>query len=210
MSCKHQICRGAVEGPIPGPNSSEQSAGVIGDWLTWISYLQSAFSTRLSRFDFNSYPMLVVDLMHEFEQGVWKNLFTHLLRILQASDPALVIELDRRCDTLIILNICPKPPNSYSRYRLVPRFGRDGIRKFSANSSEMKKMAARDFEDLLQVSLRLSMSDEFQFIEDISSVRFLFSMVFSPAPMTKLFKNFCLHVHTGTHWPSSGCIPIIC
>jgi hypothetical protein len=123
MSRKHQICRGAVEGPILGPNSSEQSAGVIGGWLTWISYLQSAFSTRLSHFDFNLYPMLVVDLMHEFEQGVWKNLFTHLLRILQASDPALVIELDRRCDTLIILNICPKPPNSYSRYQLVPRFG---------------------------------------------------------------------------------------
>ena len=39
--------------------------------------------------------MLVVDLMHEFELGVWKNLFAHLVRILQLS-PALVIELDRR------------------------------------------------------------------------------------------------------------------
>ena len=59
---------------------------------------QSAFSTRLARFGFNLYPMLVVDLMHEFEQGVWKNLFTHLIRILHASDPALVIEMDRRYD----------------------------------------------------------------------------------------------------------------
>jgi hypothetical protein len=33
----------------------------------------------------------------------------------------------------------------------VPKFGRDGVRKFSANSSEMKKMAAHNFEDLLQV-----------------------------------------------------------
>jgi beta-lactamase regulating signal transducer with metallopeptidase domain len=41
--------------------------------------------------------MLVVDLMHEFELGVWKNLFIHLLRILHACNPALVIELDRRC-----------------------------------------------------------------------------------------------------------------
>lgn len=33
--------------------------------------------------------------------------------------------------------------------------GGAGIRRFSANSSEMKKMAARDFEDLLQVRLKL-------------------------------------------------------
>ena len=36
-------------------------------------------------------------------------------------------------------------------YRQIPTFGRDTIRKFSANVSEMKRMAARDFEDLLQV-----------------------------------------------------------
>ena len=29
--------------------------------------------------------MLVVDLMHEFELGVWKILFTHLIRILHAA-----------------------------------------------------------------------------------------------------------------------------
>jgi hypothetical protein len=36
-------------------------------------------------------------------------------------------------------------------YRLTPTFGRDTVRKFDSNASEMKKMAARDFEDLLQV-----------------------------------------------------------
>lgn len=40
--------------------------------------------------------MLVVDLLHEFELGVWKALFIHLLRILNAADPALVDELDYR------------------------------------------------------------------------------------------------------------------
>jgi hypothetical protein len=45
--------------------------------------------------------MLVVDLMHEFELGVWKNLFTHLIRMLYASSPALVIEVDRRYVSLI-------------------------------------------------------------------------------------------------------------
>lgn len=38
-----------------------------------------------------------------------------------------------------------------SSYRQVPTFGRDTIRKFSTNTSELKKLAARDFEDLLQV-----------------------------------------------------------
>ena len=40
--------------------------------------------------------MLVVDLLHEFELGVWKALFIHLLRILEAWDKKLIVELDRR------------------------------------------------------------------------------------------------------------------
>src|SRR6266540_560072 len=36
-------------------------------------------------------------------------------------------------------------------YRQFSTFGHGTIRKFAANSSEMKKLAARDFEDLLQV-----------------------------------------------------------
>jgi hypothetical protein len=42
--------------------------------------------------------MLVVDLMHEFELGVWKALFTHLIRILYAAAPGgkLVAILDER------------------------------------------------------------------------------------------------------------------
>ena len=32
-------------------------------------------------------------------------------------------------------------------------FGNDTIRKFSTNVSEMKRLAARDFEDILQVKL---------------------------------------------------------
>jgi hypothetical protein len=42
--------------------------------------------------------MLVVDLLHEFELGVWKALFTHLIRILHAAAPHgdLVAKLDKR------------------------------------------------------------------------------------------------------------------
>lgn len=39
------------------------------------------------------------------------------------------------------------------RFRQVPTFGRDTIRKFGGSVSAMKKLAARDFEDILQVSV---------------------------------------------------------
>ena len=40
--------------------------------------------------------MLVVDLLHEFELGVWKALFIHLLRLLEASDKGAINTLDAR------------------------------------------------------------------------------------------------------------------
>ena len=58
---------------------------------------QNAFVNYLGC-DFNSSQMLVVDLLHEFELGVWKALFTHLICLLHAASWGsnnLVIELDR-------------------------------------------------------------------------------------------------------------------
>ena len=42
--------------------------------------------------------MLVVDFMHEFELGVWKALFVHLIQILYTAAPGgqLVVILDER------------------------------------------------------------------------------------------------------------------
>jgi hypothetical protein len=76
----------------------------------------------------------VVDLLHEFELGVWKAIFTHLMRILHAIGGNTVQELNKR-------------------YRQVPPFGRGVIRRFTGNPSAMRKLAARDFEDLLQVRI---------------------------------------------------------
>jgi hypothetical protein len=47
--------------------------------------------------------MLVPDLLHEFELGVWKALFTHLIRVLYAAAPngSLVAELNKRCDNYL-------------------------------------------------------------------------------------------------------------
>lgn len=68
----------------------------LGD-CTNTRWLQNAFSDKLGP-QFNPSDMLVVDLMHEFELGVWKAIFTHLIRILYAADPhgKLVTELNER------------------------------------------------------------------------------------------------------------------
>jgi hypothetical protein len=57
---------------------------------------QNAFSCKLTQFGFNLFRMVTVDLMHEFELGVWKAIFIHLLRILDCYDECLKHELDRR------------------------------------------------------------------------------------------------------------------
>ncbi|KII95409.1 hypothetical protein PLICRDRAFT_48393 [Plicaturopsis crispa FD-325 SS-3] len=96
----------------------------------------NTFTAKLGAFDFDPYQMLVVDLLHEFELGVWKATFSHLIRVLYAVSPA-----GRAVQTL------------NERYRQIPTFGNDTIRRFSNNASEMKKMAARNFEDLLQCAI---------------------------------------------------------
>ena len=57
---------------------------------------QNAFSASLFKFGFNFYSMLVVDLLHEFELGIWKAVFTHLIRILYASGGNAVQSLNER------------------------------------------------------------------------------------------------------------------
>jgi hypothetical protein len=57
---------------------------------------QNAFSEKLAKFGFCLFVMLAVDLMHEFELGVWKAVFIHLLRVLDCHDECLKHELDKR------------------------------------------------------------------------------------------------------------------
>ncbi|GJJ11230.1 hypothetical protein Clacol_005462 [Clathrus columnatus] len=94
----------------------------------------NAFSQKLFKFGFDFHKVFIVDFLHEIELGVWKALFTHLIRILHTTHETKVQELNRR-------------------YRLIPTFGRDIIRRFANNVAEMKKLAARDFEDILQCSI---------------------------------------------------------
>lgn len=99
------------------------------------------------------YSLLTVDLLHEVELGVWKALFTHIIRMLSAHSPESVHKLDQRYShhsVAIYRRFNPsKSPNV--RFRLIKPFGKDKIRRFSNNASQMKKLAAHHFEDLLQV-----------------------------------------------------------
>jgi len=60
-------------------------------------YLQNTFSERLGPHGVDFHSLLVVDLLHEFELGVWKATFTHLLRILYAQGGDSIVVLNERC-----------------------------------------------------------------------------------------------------------------
>ena len=57
---------------------------------------QSAFISTLAEFGLDFFPLFVVDLMHEFELGVWKAVLTHLIRILYTQGTETIAEFDRR------------------------------------------------------------------------------------------------------------------
>ncbi|TEB32984.1 hypothetical protein FA13DRAFT_1627246 [Coprinellus micaceus] len=111
-------------------------ANVVEDLLkpTSLVVAQNAFSDKLSALGFDLYNMIAPDILHEVEIGVWKDLFLHLLRLLEAVGVGNMDALN-------------------SRFRQIPSFGRDTIRRFPHNVSAMKQLGARDFEDLLQCSL---------------------------------------------------------
>ena len=54
--------------------------------------MKNAFSNIVENF----FALLVVDLLHEFELGVWKAVFTHLIRILESISSTLVDRLDAK------------------------------------------------------------------------------------------------------------------
>ncbi|KAG6825451.1 hypothetical protein H0H92_003666 [Tricholoma furcatifolium] len=93
--------------------------------------IENAFSSLLLSTKQNYFDLFVPDIMHEIELGVWKQIFTHLIRMLQTYGSSSVTKLD-------------------SRYRLIMPFGHSTIRKFHNNVSELKSFSALNYEDLLQ------------------------------------------------------------
>ena len=100
------------------------------------------------------------------------------------------------------LYIFPDSPST--RYRQVPTFRKDTIRRFQENSSELKKMTARDFEDLLQVH-RFWVAILKLLTVFMHSVLFLSSKISFPSPTTLRFNGFCSCCVIGTPSRSSAC-----
>ena len=80
---------------VPTTVSEDSSISAL-IWCT-NTVMKNAFSDRLSAFGFNLFAMLVIYLLHEFELGMWKAIFIHLLRILDSFKDGKLHELDRRC-----------------------------------------------------------------------------------------------------------------
>ena len=135
-----------------------------------------------------STAVMVLSVGFIIELGIWKALFTHLICILSASEVGdiLVNELDHR-------------------YRMVPTFGGNTIRKFASNTSEMKRMAACDFEDVLQVSLPPHFF-AFEFLLDVTSVQSQYLMDYFLSHTIKMLWLCYLHVPIGTGLQNCICI----
>jgi hypothetical protein len=149
--------------------------------------------------------MLVPDLLHEFELGVWKALFTHLIRVLYAAAPdgSLVAELNKRWDNY--LDFCRVLNCQNSRFRDIPTFGSSTIRRFASNASEMKKLAARDFEDLLQVRELFEKANNCAQNTAFSAV-FLPLKDFFQNPIIRWSERYCTALQNGMLLPNFGCI----
>lgn len=97
--------------------------------------------------------MLVVDLMHEFELGVWKSTLIHIIRLLYAAVPGghLVAEFNAQYAPFFTFSFCT---SWWIRFRQIPTFGQGTIRRFYNNVSERINLAARNYEDILQVNFK--------------------------------------------------------
>ena len=67
----------------------------------------------------------------------------------------------------------------------MPTFGRDSIRKFSNNVSELKRLGARDYENILQVSV--SFNDAEMIVDVLPSAQFRPLMAYSLSPTIRGF-----------------------
>lgn len=97
----------------------------------------------------------------------------------------------------------------HDRFADVPTFGRDTIRRFGANVSAMKKLAARDFEDLLQVVYHEGRTTYpcAHGLHIITSALYQCSRGCSLRGTTGAFWTCCLSLQPGIHWPNYGCTP---
>ena len=90
--------------------------------------------------------------MHEFPLGIVKDTFKHKLRILHALGGSRIQRLNERYvrrwrDGGANVKIL----TDFGSFRVVPTFGDGEIRSFSKNVSNLQKMTAARYEDILLV-----------------------------------------------------------
>ena len=62
----------------------------------YLTGFQNSFHTTFADFNLNVFSLFVVDLMHEYELGVFKDFLIHLLRILHSCGAETIAKFDRR------------------------------------------------------------------------------------------------------------------
>ncbi|KAL5482917.1 hypothetical protein ACEPAI_9512 [Sanghuangporus weigelae] len=150
-------------------NEAKQDKDCLGPYS--LIPTRNAFSS-LSKFGFNFHDMFTPDLLHEFELGVWKSIFIHLIRIIVAEGG----------DLISTLNI---------RYRLIPPFGRSTIQCFPQSTAAMTKLAGRDYEDILQCSIPVFEG----MLRNEKHTKIILDLLFALNTWHALTK---LHLHTDT------------
>ncbi|KAF9642609.1 hypothetical protein BDM02DRAFT_3157568 [Thelephora ganbajun] len=73
-------------------------ANVVNDILKSESLIptMNVFHTMFANFDFNTFLLFVMDLMHEFELGVFRDFLIHLLQLLYACGVETIAEFDHQ------------------------------------------------------------------------------------------------------------------
>lgn len=89
-------------------------------------------------------------------------------------------------------------------FRLIPSFGPSTIRRFTDNTAAMKKLAARDFEDILQVSVQYRTN--FLSVFTCCSAPCLYLRISCRENTTKSSWIFCSSWRPGMHTRSFACI----
>ncbi|KAK7041857.1 hypothetical protein VNI00_008814 [Paramarasmius palmivorus] len=102
--------------------------GILGEG----SYvpIRNAFSALFGDYGLDVFKMNAPDSLHDF-WGKLRDVLTHHIRLLDTIESS----------NINILN---------KRFRQMPTFGTDTIRRFRNNVADMKGLAGRDFEDILQ------------------------------------------------------------
>lgn len=95
------------------------------------------------------------------------------------------------------------------RFRRIPTFGKDTIRKFANNVSETKQLAARDYEDILQVHVVFVVVPMILILMSYTSARYLPWKVCLKSLITLTSWTSCIRSPIGTALPSFECILMI-